>query len=299
VLSGDRDDQALVLQAMRYIEYWQPTLDRDCKENFWQGRVAVMGRKDHRHLREFSRFLGLDFWTYPIWDPELLMFDPRMNGWLDVVGFQREKFFHGMQQVSAQFFQGVLKTPLEQSACWYALGQAKKRLMGWEQDRSIFSFLSYQPGYPYMASLTQWAEKTLKNLVLQGAGQQEFLNPQPGHHRDRQKDNYSGHPWDCLSRHPRDHHQWITFFCEDHGIREHLSPEVWAGAPGLEHLSHSCGLDFIKQAWQHQWKNLENQGHGIRLLRVHSFQEESLGALMMNHVLESLLIGSSFFTHRG
>jgi hypothetical protein len=209
-----------------------------------------------------SRLMGvverwkLPWWRYPVLTlPELSCFSQPLLMPLGLAGFDRARFNQGGGSVCAQFLKGQLKAPLEMAAVIFA-GQTSRnmRIHRMWGEGTIFH------------GITAWMEKIFQKIAKNA-------------------------PYSCISRgETRPQPTITTLFFERHVARERLVPDFWKDLPQLKTLAQTPMLYWVKERHEHICQQEIQAGHFLRRINVHSLNEETLGALFMNHILETILI---------
>jgi hypothetical protein len=174
---------------------------------------------------------------------------------LGLAGFDRARFNQASSTVCIQFLKGQLKAPLEMAAAVFA-GHVSRNMRFhrmWGQG-TIFH------------AITEWMEKTFEKITKNS-------------------------PYRCISSAEKMTEAGVTtIFFERHVARERLVPDFWKDLPRLKTLAQTPMLYWAKEHHDLVCQQEIQSGHFLRQMNVHSLNEETLGALFMNHVLETLLI---------
>jgi glucose-6-phosphate isomerase len=256
VLSESGESEPMLLQLMRCLEYWHGMIDaQEIPRHF----VVITSPSSSRLMRMVDRW-KLPWWRYPTLAlPELGCFSPPLLAPLGLAGFDRARFNQGSGATCAQFFQGQLKGPLEMAALAFAGHKAHAmqvhRIWG---HGAIFH------------SITAWMEKSSRQLLKNA-------------------------PYRWVSSSEKMKSLTLTtLFFERHVARERLVPDFWKDLPQLRTLAQTPMLHWVKERHEGLCHQEIQQGHFLRRVNVHSLNEETLGALFMNHVLETLLIDTMY-----
>ena len=256
VLSESGESDPVLLQLMRCLEYWHGMIDQ---EHLAKHFVVVTSQTSSRLMRMVDRW-KLSWWKYPLVAfPQLGCFSPPLLAPLGLAGFDRARFNMGSGTTCAQFFQGQLKAPLEMAAVVFAghKTQALDTQRMWGQG-SIF--------HP----MTSWMQQVSTRLN-KSSPYRYFSNLEPMN--------------SCTL---------TTLFFERHVARERLVPDFWKDIPALKTLAQTPMLHWVKEEHERLCQAQVQSGHFLRCINVHSLNEETLGALFMNHVLETLLIDTMY-----
>jgi len=256
ILSESGENEPVLLQLMRCLEYWHGMIN---PEEIARHFVVITSPSSSRLMRMVDRW-KLPWWRYPVLDfPEIGCFSPPLLAPLGLAGFDRAGFNQGSGAICAQFFQGHLKAPLEMAAVVFA---GKK-------THAIETHRFWGHGTIFHA-ITAWMQKTSEKLAKNGA-------------------------YRCLSSPDAAVKVGLTtMFFERHVARERLVPDFWKDIPALKTLAQTPMLHWVKENHENLCQQDVQAGHFLRRINVHSLNEETLGALFMNHVLETLLIDAMY-----
>lgn len=256
VLSQSGESEPVLLQLMRCLEYWHGMME---PEEIARHFVIITSPSSSRLMRLVERW-KLPWWRYPVVPfPALGCFSPSLLAPLGLAGFDRERFNQGSGSTCLQFFQGQLKAPLEMAAVAFAGHKSytleTHRVWG---HGSIFH------------AITAWMQEVAQQL--------------------RKKSPYA-----CVSSDQKiEGKRMTTMFFERHVARERLVPDFWKDIPALKTLAQTPMLHWVKAKHERLCHQEMQEGHFLRRLNVHSLNEETLGALFMNHVLETLLVDTMY-----
>lgn len=256
VLSQSGENDPVLLQLMRCLEYWHGMID---KEKLARHFVVVTSQSSSRLMHVVNRW-KLPCWKYPVLAfPELGCFSPSLLAPLGLAGFDRARFNMGSGTTCMEFFKGELKAPIEMAAIAFAGHKARalniQRMWG---HGNIF--------HP----ITAWMQSVSTGLTKHS-------------------------PYRYLSKlDPMNSGTLTTLFFERHVARERLVPDFWKDIPALKTLAQTPMLHWVKEEHERLCQQQVQCGHFLRRINVHSLNEETLGALFMSHVLEALLIDAMY-----
>jgi hypothetical protein len=252
VLSQSGENEPTLLQLMRCLEYWHGLMAVD---EIARHFLVITRPCSSRLMRIVDRW-QLPHWRYPdVALPPLSCFAPPLLAPLGLAGFDRTRFNHGAGSTCVQFFQGRLKAPLEMAAALFA----------GNSTRPIHTHRLWGEGLIFQ-SITDWMQNSFAQIATNS-------------------------PYRCVSGFDNAPEARVsTVFFERHVARERLVPDFWKDLPQLKTLAQTPMLHWVKDRHEKICQNALDQGHFVRQIHVHNLNEETLGALFMNHVLESLLI---------
>lgn len=265
ILSSSGEDEIVILQLMRCVEYWNGLLSRkELSERFFV--VTRPGPSQLRALAEHMGFSCLDHPTtisdrFSCFSPLALL--PAM-----IVGMDAKKFRQGAALTCNQVFWHQLRIPLEGAA--FMIAQLRRT------PKTVHVLWPYGDGF---FSLAAWAHtlwsgscgkrgESITGIALYGA-----MDP-------RASPFFFGGAKDKV----------VTFLEEIQVVREKVSPELWKSVPELRLLSHRTMADVVHAACSSACDLFVQKGHPARIIRIQTLNEETLGALMMNFILETLLV---------
>lgn len=241
---------------------------QDCKQTllytmryleYWQDiltpeqikqRFIITAFPEIKELREISQTFDLRFFPYPQEEKNLMCFSQALCFPLELCGFDIQKFRKGGALTCAQFFTGKLKTPLERIALIYAWCQA--------QEIPFFTAQSITSSNHVFSPLIQWMQESQSN----SNGGSKGNIPQ----------------------------ELMTVLFERNAPTERLSPDSWTHTVSLAGLAQTTLASFVHQSHKELCQSYVQKRYGVRILQVQSLNEETLGSLMMNHVIESLML---------
>lgn len=250
-LSPSGEDEEVLIQFMRILEYWQGMISKaDMKK-----RIFAITANPEGRLTCVAQTFALE----PIACQEVDVkgmecFVPSLMMPLILTGFDMTKFNKGAALTCMQFFKNQLKTSLE--------GMALLRMA--QKIQGVYNHIIY-PANSIFKPIADWMQ-------------------------------YVGHaffPTLVFNAHDKvaeSKKVFYTVLFERHVARERLSPSLWKNIPSLKALSETTLRDFAQKDCQRFCHKQTQDGHFLRLLELHSLNEETLGSLFMNHVLELLLL---------
>lgn len=268
------------LLMMRCLEYWYGVVPREQL----QQRVVVVSPQDDRltanrptPVNVLAQQFGVHHLTYT---PVHKLFmqgsrttDARMAAlncfaypfalpaWL--LGFNTALFYQGAAATCVQFFAGTMRAPIEYAAWRYALERRNTlaRQDYWIQRDGPLGINKH------LVTGHTFATQNLGHWMHQVSQVFTSLHAMP---QAPTADLY-------------------THILEERGVRERLQPHLWEHTPAVADLAQQSLRDYA----QHQQEAIAQQqartGMLLRFLRVSTLNEETLGALMMNHILQELV----------
>ena len=83
---------------------------------------------------------------------------------------------------------------------------------------------------------------------------------------------------------------FYTLFMKKNMTQEQLNPDLWRHNPILLEWAQHPFLASVYKNHDALCRTMLHKGHFVRTLYVQKMDEYALGALLMNHILETLLI---------
>ena len=265
-ISKSGETPEILIQVMRCLEYWNGLLDKkELAERFW-----VITENTQNRLRKIAIHFRLKCLDHPsniggrFSCFSLTSLLPAM-----IIGFDAKKFRQGAARTCNQVFLGKLKIPIEGVALMWAL--YKKNEI---KTHVLFPYGdAFAPLVLWYRQL--WAESLGKNGC--GFTPVDAMGPIDQH---SQLQLYLDGPKD----------KFFTILLELQVAREKLSPEMWSALPQLKEFAYHAIADLVQAQCKATCHTLAKRQQPIRILRVQTLNEETLGALMMNFMLEVLIM---------
>lgn len=250
-LSHSGEEENVLIQLMRLLEYWQGMMSRvEMKK-----RIFTLTGNPKSRLKQIAQAFSLEsLETVHVELKGLECFAPSHMMPLILTGFDMVKFNKGAALTCMQFFNQQLKTPLEAMA----LFRMAQKIQG------VYNHIVH-PGNSIFKHIVQWMQHVSHGL-------------------------YPNVTFNAHDKVAESKKVFYSVLFERHVARERLMPDLWKNIPGLKSLAQMTLLDFAQQDCHAFCQKQIQEGHFIRLLQVHSLNEETLGALFMNHILELLLL---------
>ena len=249
-----------LLQLMRALEYWRGQVDPEILSR----HIFCISPGKKNSLRSIGEKFSFVNMLYPsVMAPGYGCFSLPFLLPLIFAGLDWEKFLTGAMNICIEFFKGKLPNIVqgvtlfhlaqEQGIyhhCFQGSGPIFRALIGWMiQIRRYF-----ERGYPF-SLYTSFAD----------------LDDE------------------TQSQNTRQNLCFFTKFFEHHMAREQIDPDFWQDVPLVYELARMPMLSWIAQCHQVSCQKLITQKNFLRVMHIKSLNEETVGALMMNHILETLL----------
>ncbi|BDB96438.1 hypothetical protein [Candidatus Hydrogenosomobacter endosymbioticus] len=259
-----------LIQVMRCIEYWSGIIDigtlseqflfiTEPKNNFLRKIAAHFGIKCMDHPTN----IGGRFSCFSL--GSIL---PPM-----IIGFDVRKFFHGAASTCNQIFLGRLRAPIDGAALALALYNTK--------NIRTHVFFPYGDAF---SSFTFWCRQLIaESIGKNGVGFTPVYGMGPVDQHS-QLQLYMDGPDDKL----------FTVLFEKQVARERLSPNTWDFLPSLRPFAISAIADLVSAQCNATCQALMKKKRPVRILCVHVLNEQTLGALMMNFIIETLITAEIF-----
>lgn len=252
VIFGDPESEVTLLQMMRCLEYWQGMLSpSEIKSHF-----LVISSSQRGAIQKISESFGLSRIDGRFF-PQGAYFGcfslPTLIPAM-IGGFNAEKFNRGAALTCAQFFRRQLKIPLEGASLLWSSRQSQG-----------LSYHLLHPVGQIFQHLTDWMSEVWRG-VFQDLSYVLVTEPVPN------------------IRH------FVTVFFEQHMARERLNPDFWSHIPEVQSFAHTALEEATAKSCHTFCQKKIQQGHLLRTIRVNVLNEETLGALFMNHILEILVM---------
>lgn len=171
----------------------------------------------------------------------------------EMAGFQSDQFNKGARETCMGFFRRKLHVPMEYVAL-FLMGKKKAPHITSSYETILFDF----------TQLTQW------------------MNCAP----------HNPEPW-MIPVDPLDAKSSVSFytlFMKKNMTQEQLNPDLWRHNPILLEWAQHPFLASVYKNHDTLCRAMLHKGHFVRTLYVQKMDEYALGALLMNHILETLLI---------
>lgn len=254
VFSPHGKEEAILLQLMRCLEYWHGLVSI---EDLRRHVVLITGVHESP-LRSLADFFSLPCLAYPPTPfPGVHCFSAPFLLPLQVAGFHPASFAKGAAITCAQFFTKPSSVALEGATLlWIAHRKYGIFHHGIHANGSLFS------------SILPWMQQ------LQGI--------------------FEATPYAFVRDAPNNVRCFFTIFFERHGARERLVPDFWKELPVLESLAQTSLLQCLHQERKVFCRQRAQEGHFVRMIEVVNLHEATLGALLMNQMLETLLLEEMF-----
>lgn len=246
IFSHSGEEESILLQMMRYLEYWSISL----KAQDFRQRFVIVTSPRESTLMKISKHFGFLQLDYPESGVgHLGCFAMPFLLPLALSGFDCKKFYEGAALVCAQFFKKQLLSALE-AVTLFSVGYHKYGI-----ERQVF--LGSHHAFQYFP---QWAEQ-MRHIL--GYDARAFHMDQP---------------------------YFATIFTEQNTPRESLDPAFWDAIPDVRILAQKSLAQWLQEQHEQDCQKIIQEKHFLRILRVKTLSEETLGALLMNHILEVLLM---------
>jgi hypothetical protein len=251
IVFDDVEDDLAILHMMRCLEYWQGMLNpSEVKSHF----LVISSRKGV--IQKISDSFGL----------------PRMEGRpfshgsnftcfslpslipAMIGGFNAEKFNRGAALTCSQFFRRQLKIPLEGASLLWSS----------KQTYGLSCHLLHPVGQVFHY-LTLWMRQLWGTFLKEP-------------------------PYSLVTEPVHNARHFVTVFFEQHVARERLNPDFWSHIPEVRSFAHTALEEATTKSCDAFCSKKIQEGHLLRIIRVNALNEETLGALFMNHILEILII---------
>lgn len=260
VISQSGDSLPTLIQLMRCLEYWQGLI---APQDFHQHFLIITGQKAG-NLRKIITHFHLTHISYPESTGKAVScFSVVALLIAMIVGLDIHKLCQGAALTCNQFFLRHLRTPIEGVALMRTLVQFHG-----VQNHFLL------PHGDIFDPLIAWYQQIWAEVLGEKS---EFLFP------------IRNKPFEKLMPFGKIRY-FFTVFSELQVARERLMPELWAGFPELKKLSCTALADLSQAQCEKMCQLLVSRKHPLRILRVHTLNEETLGALLMNSLLETLLV---------
>lgn len=255
-----------LIQTMRCIEYLSEILD---KESLAERIIIITEDKDNP-LRKIADHFNIRCMNHP--DNiggrfscfSIVSLIPAM-----IVGFDALKFRKGAALTCNQIFFGHMKSTKEAVAAMLALYKAKK--------------IKTHVMFPYgdvFSSLVFWHRQLwAESLGKNGCGFTPVYGMGPVDQHSQLQLYLDG---------PKD--KFFTIMIEMQVAREKLSPGIWSFLPEAKELACNAIADLVSAQCKATCQCLFRQKQAFRVIEVPSLNEEAMGALMMNFIIETLVM---------
>jgi hypothetical protein len=263
VVIADHDQLEVLLPLMRCLEYWKGLIpDHDFSKHFL---MMVPGHS--RLLFSIAQEMKLSYLPY-IEDSVPLCFSKMALFPAMLLGFKPESFFEGIISTGNQFFNSLLKMPIEAAGIMWSFIQTGE--------------ISHQLFVSYADFFHPWIS-WYQNLWGQFFQQYAFcFAPMSAHALG---------PIDQLHQSvDLNQHQFWTLLLEMQNPYEGFKPEIWDRLPEVQKFASVSLPHLIKKRFQDQTEYLLSRNQPFRILKVHVLNEKTLGALFMNSLLEMTLL---------
>lgn len=255
-----------LLQLMRALEYWKD----QAEEGLLKEKIFCICPTKINSLKAIGEKFSFHHLPYPsIMAPGYGCFSLPFLLPLIFAGLDWEKFLAGAAHVCMSFFQGKLPSAIP-AVTLFCLGQ----------KQGIYHHC-FQGSGPIFRALIGWMVQ-IRRYFERGhlsALQTFFLNLDDETH----------------SQNLQQHLCFFTKFFEHHMAREQIDPDFWKDVPMVHELARMPMLSWIAQSHQVSCQRLIAQKNFLRIMHVKSLNEETMGALMMNHIVETLLYQEVLF----
>ncbi len=268
IFSTSREKEETILYLMRCLEYWKGLLTPE--ELAYH--LLVVNSHESTTLEKIARKFSLSMLRLPrqkTMEP-ISCFSPTTLLPAMIIGFEAEKFCRGAALVCNQFFSRKMRVPMEFVALLQGLkeksslspyhhiiahGDLLKALAEWYQK--VWSFWMMDKWHDVFMPFVTWewqASMTIRHKST--ASQQPFF----------------------------------TLFFEENMTKERLDPEIWRAIPEVQHLAQRSIERLLHEKFRGFHHALLEKQIPFRILQVPLFNEETLGAIFMEMILEVLLL---------
>lgn len=259
-ISPQGECELTLLQLMRTLEYWRGQVEPEVL----QKHVFCISPSKSNSLKAIGEKFSFTHITYPaLLAPGYGCFSLPFLLPLIFAGLDWQKFLTGAMDVCMTFFRGKLSNTL-QAVTLFLLAQ----------DQGIHHHC-FQGSGPIFRALIGWMIQT-RRYFEQGnlcSLRTSYLD------LDDESQGQQYHEDLCF----------FTKFFEHHMAREQIDPDFWKDVPLVYELARMPMLSWITQCHQVSCQKFIAQKNFLRVIHVKNLNEESIGALMMNHLLETLL----------
>jgi hypothetical protein len=251
VMTPEPASSETVLMLMRCLDHWGSVIDPSAlSHHFFLISMALKGESIKDPLGSILHHFRLPHRIEPHIVLPLACFSPMTLIPALFTGIQWKKFLEGAALTCSQFFQHRLKLPLEGIA------------LLWVAHHKGFSYPVVHAWETCFSALKGWMKISWNAFslpVLLG----EAL--------------------------PKQRHLF-TVLLEKRVLREPLNSTLWSALPQVKALSSTSLGENLQQTQMKFCHDMVQKGHWVRTLSINLLNEETLGALFMNHLLEALLM---------